>query len=268
MDDELVLDRVAVGADEGSGDGEVAEGEPVGSVGDEGVVLVVVLEAGLDGAEPGGEAAVALAEPLDEEVDLPGEREGGYSADDYAEDEPSEEDPDSAEALVGGHLERDVDGFADGEGEATGGEFSGFGVDVEGLDDVVVLSADEEPVGAGVDVHSSGGFDAGGGDFDELELAVSLDGIAGDGVVSAVGDVDEFVFEDADFGGGVALEVGSGGEGGEGVELLETSLLFVELEGGYGAVELVVDEENVSGGVKGGVSGAGSGGGFEPGWVG
>ena len=98
----------------------MAEGEPVGSVGDEGVVLVVVLEAGLDGAEPSGEATVALAEPLDKEIDLPGEREGSDSADDYAEDEPSEEDSDSAEALVGGHLERDVDGFADGKGEAAG----------------------------------------------------------------------------------------------------------------------------------------------------
>ncbi len=215
MDDELVLDRVSVGADEGSGDGEVAEGEPVGSVGDKRVVLVVVLEAGLDGAEPGGEVTVALAEPLDEQVDLPGEREGSDSADDYAEDEPSEEDSDSAETLVGSHLERDVDGFADGEREAAGFEFAGFGVDAEGLDHVVVLSGDEKPVATGVDVHSSGGFDSGGGDFDELELAVFLDGVAGDGVVTAVGDINVLVFENADFGGGHALEVCSGGEGGE-----------------------------------------------------
>jgi hypothetical protein len=54
------------------------------------------LEAGLDGAEPGGEAAIALAEPLDEEIDLPSEREGSHSADDHAENEPTEEDSDSA----------------------------------------------------------------------------------------------------------------------------------------------------------------------------
>jgi hypothetical protein len=96
LDNEFVLDRVSVGADEGSGDGEVAEGEPVGSVSNEGVVLVVVLEAGLDGAEPGRKGAIALAEPLDEEIDLPSERESGDSADDHAEDEPTEEDSDSA----------------------------------------------------------------------------------------------------------------------------------------------------------------------------
>jgi hypothetical protein len=96
LNDELVLDRVSVGAYKGSGDGEVTEGEPVGSVGDEWVVLVVVLEAGLDRTEPGRKATVALAEPLDEEIDLPSEREGSHSADDHAENEPTEEDSDSA----------------------------------------------------------------------------------------------------------------------------------------------------------------------------
>ncbi len=78
--------------------------------------------------------------------------------------------------------------------------------------------AAEEPFAGGVDGEVARGFSAAGGVLDKGEFAgFRIAGVDDDGVVAAVGAVDEFsVGVDFDFGGGVlAFEIG--GECGDGL---------------------------------------------------
>ena len=55
LEDPLVADRVAQGAEKGNGEDEVSEGQPVGSVGEEWVVDAVGMERDVNAIKPEGE---------------------------------------------------------------------------------------------------------------------------------------------------------------------------------------------------------------------
>jgi hypothetical protein len=105
----LVADGIDQGAEEGDGEDEVGEGEPVGSVGEEGELDAVLVEGLMDPEEPlddafgqegvtGGEAG--------EPAGLVFEGDGGEAAEDEAEDEEGEPEADGAEELGLGEARR------------------------------------------------------------------------------------------------------------------------------------------------------------------
>ena len=100
MHDPFVADGIAQGAEEGDGEDEVGEGEPVGSVGEERVVEVGVEDGGVNSCDPKdhriGEDGVGV-----EEGCQPGgfllEREGSEAAEDEASEEERKPELDGSE---------------------------------------------------------------------------------------------------------------------------------------------------------------------------
>lgn len=94
-DDPLVADGIEPWADEGDGDDDVGEGEPVGAVGEEWIAGVGVGEGVVDAEKPVVESGCVFGEvevsgEADDEVELVLEREGRDAAEEEAEDDDRE----------------------------------------------------------------------------------------------------------------------------------------------------------------------------------
>src|ERR1044072_2972133 len=116
-------------------------------------------------------------------------------------------------AAVGRKSRRRVMRLAPVFSRLSGGRFRNNGGE---RDIAAALVFHEEMFAVGGDGEMARGFAAGGMGFDEGERAFGLiNGVRGDAVVAAVGDVEEFAGGvNGDFGGaGVAFEIGR--EGGE-----------------------------------------------------
>lgn len=90
LEDPLVADGVAQGAEEGDGEDKVREGQPVGSVGEEWVVHVVGLERRVNPVEPEGQV-IGQHRISPNKIGQPAsflfEGESGDAADDQSRDE-------------------------------------------------------------------------------------------------------------------------------------------------------------------------------------
>ena len=130
-----------------------------------------------------------------------------------------------------------------GDGTSLVGQFSGFGVDAVGGDGVGVGSGGEKPVGSGNEVDVSGESSADGLDLDDFEVSGAGVGLVNaDGVVAAIGGVDELAARvDEDFGGGVE-GFGSFGflrDGGGDGEFVGGAVGSIPCEGGDGEAEFI-----------------------------
>ena len=99
VDDPEIADGIAECADERNGDGEMAEGEPVGAVEHEGIAGVGVEDASVNSLNPfadGGREIEAVDEAM-EKVEFADERDGGGAADDEAEDDDGKPEADAEE---------------------------------------------------------------------------------------------------------------------------------------------------------------------------
>jgi hypothetical protein len=98
----FVADGIAQRAEEGDGQDEVGEGEPVGSVGEERVVEVGVKESGVNSCDPKDDRVGKDGIGVEEGCQPGGfllEREGGEAAEDEPKDEEGEPEADGADEL-------------------------------------------------------------------------------------------------------------------------------------------------------------------------
>jgi len=102
LKDPLVADGVAQGAEEGDGEDEVGEGQPVGSVGEEGVMEVGVEERGVNSCDPKSDGVGKNGIRVEERrqpASFLFEREGGDAAENQSGDEEREPDANGTKQL-------------------------------------------------------------------------------------------------------------------------------------------------------------------------
>lgn len=136
---------------------------------------------------------------------------------------------------------------------------SRLGVDFEEGEIVAGHVGAEEPEAIGGDGQILGAFAEAGIDVEKGKLAIVGDFVGGNGVVAAIGTVEEFAVG-GDFEiGGMAGSLEVGGDGGDGVAFDEHPRFGEVFELSDGVGEFVDDVEPFSVGVEGKVPGAGLG---------